>query len=69
MKRPQALVYLSESEKADVRRAKELLRISESNIFRALALPTIRKVARMKDEVQIRKLKAQLLMRMDGSDE
>lgn len=66
---PQALMYLSREEKAQVRAAREKLGMSESQLLKALTLPTIRKIARMEDPKALRKMKTALLMRLDGGDE
>src|SRR5690606_14808871 len=66
---PQALMYLSKEEKAQVREAREKLGMSESQLLKALTMPTIRKIARMDDPKALRKMKAALLMRLDGGDE
>lgn len=69
MSLPQALMYLSREEKAQVRAAREKLGMSESQLLKALTLPTIRKIARMEDPKALRKMKTALLMRLDGGDE
>jgi len=69
MSLPQALMYLSREEKAQVRAAREKLGMSESQLLKALTMPTIRKIARMEDPKALRKMKAALLMRLDGGDE
>jgi len=62
-------MYLTEEEKAQVRAAKEKLGMSESQLLKALTMPTIRKIARTTDPKTLRKMKATLLMRLDGGDE
>jgi len=66
---PQALMYLSKEEKAQVRAAREKLGMSESQLLKALALPTIRKIARMEDPKALRRMKAALLMRLGGEED
>src|SRR5690606_38333862 len=64
MSLPQALMYLSREEKAQVRAAREKLGMSESQLLKALTMPTIRKIAGMEDPKALRKMKAALLMRL-----
>src|SRR5690606_3029284 len=58
MSLPQALMYLTKQEKAWVKTAREKLGMSESQLLKALALPTIRKIARMEDPKALRRMKA-----------
>ena len=69
MSLPQALMYLTKEEKAWVKTAREKLGMSESQLLKALALPTIRKIARMEDPKALRRMKAALLMRLEGDEE
>ena len=66
---PQALMYLTKEEKAWVKTAREKLGMSESQLLKALALPTIRKIARMEDPKALRRMKAALLMRLGGEED
>ena len=69
MSLPQSLMYLTKEEKALVKTAREKLGMSESQLLKALTMPTIRKIARMEDPKALRRMKTALLMRLDGGDE
>ena len=65
--RLQLFVEVNEEEKEMVRKLSYLLRMSQSNIVKAAALPVIRKLAAAVEEPDgIKKVRTVLIQRLDG---